>query len=106
MSDEQAPKIPDNAPWWSKAIEVVLHTGGVSLLLILFWMGQKAGWIPDPTYDELQEIKGHIIKSTILNQRIAEEMEKQSQQRQLWCVKKATTNDEKEACFPKVKGDH
>lgn len=102
MSEDSKPAIPDNAPWWSKAIEVVIHTGGVSLLLVLFWMGQQAGWVPNPTNDALEEIKGHIIKSTALNQKIAEEMEKQSQQRQLWCVKKAKTDEEKEACFPKA----
>lgn len=121
MSDEQQPTIPENAPWWSKAIEVVLHTGGISLLLVLFWMGQQAGWIPNPMADELKEVverldkvdagmlkindgmqqdAGHAIRHDSTTQQMIEHLSAVSKRDQMRCVLDAKTDQEKKACFP------
>ena len=100
MGDEQQPSIPDNAPWWAKSIGFVGKTFGISALILGFYMGQSAGLIPNPTVDELQEIKGHIVQSNAVNQEIIKALKEQNQQRQMRCVIKAKTDDEKKACFP------
>ena len=62
MSEPTSPQIPDNAPWWSKAIEMVIHTGGISLLLVMFWMAQQAGWVPNPVEQRLGDLENSQMK--------------------------------------------
>lgn len=114
MSNEPTPTIPDNAPWWSKAIEVAIHTGGVSLLLVLFWMGQQAGWIPNPVVDTLaeaverlgkiqegmQQDAGHAIRHDTTMQEMVKHLDESMKRDQLRCILRATTDQEKKACFP------
>lgn len=107
MSEEPKPVIPDNAPWWAKGILVVGHTFGVSAIILGFYLGQSVGIIPNPVEDRLaaiedkldkgsgqqQEIMGLVVQSTAM-------LKEQNQQRQVWCVLKAKSDDEKKACFP------
>lgn len=119
MSDDK-PTIPDSAPWWSKAIEVAIHTGGVSLLLVLFWMGQQAGWIPNPVEEELKELRaevtagfqyvkdgmqqnaGHDIRHDATMQEMVKHLDESMKRDQMRCILRAATDDEKKACFPSV----
>lgn len=86
---------------------------GAIALILAFYMGQDAGWIPNPTVAELketnkalQEIKGQgIIHDTSMKEltRAVEEHGQQlSEQRKAWqkrCVMRATTEQEKQECF-------
>src|SRR5574338_654547 len=121
MSESPSPQIPDNAPWWSKAIEMVIHTGGISLLLVMFRIAQQAGWVPNPVeqrlvdlensqtkiLEGLQQNAGGTIRHDATMQELikavqdqARQMEEGEKRRQMWCVIRAKTDDEKKACFP------
>lgn len=110
MSDEdQKPSIPDNAPWWVRGILAVGHAFGVSAILLAFYLGQSAGVIPNPVEEELQEIKGVTIRHAAAMQALVQVVEEQgkhlaqeSKERQMRCVLRAKTEDEKRACFPSV----
>lgn len=90
---------------------------GAIALILAFYMGQDAGWIPNPTVSELkeinkalQEIKGQGIQhdSTMkeLTKAVDEQGEQLSEQRKSWqkrCVMRAKTDQEKEACYAEGK---
>jgi hypothetical protein len=80
-------------------------TFGIPTLLLGFYFAQNAGWIPNPVAEELQEIKGVILQSSATNQEIIKALKEQNQQRQMRCVIKARTDDEKKACFPSKRDD-
>ncbi len=110
MSDEQKEHIPENAPWWARGIMAVGHAFGVSAILLGFYMGQSAGIIPNPVESELQEIKGVTIRHDAAMQALVKAVEVQGQQlaqdareRQMRCVLRAKTEDEKRVCFPHSK---
>lgn len=104
MSDIQEP-LPPNAPWWASAVRSTAMTFGIPTLLLGFYFAQNAGWIPNPVAEELQEIKGVILQSSATNQEIIKALKEQNQQRQMRCVIKARTDDEKKACFPSKRDD-
>lgn len=113
MSDEQKTTIPDNAPWWAKSIGFVGQTFGVSALILAFYMGQSAGLIPNPVAEELQEIKGVTLQHDASMKELVKVVEEQGRQladenksRQMRCVLRAKTDEEKKSCFPAMKGDH
>lgn len=118
MSDTQqpTPSIPDSAPWWAKGILAVGHAFGVSAILLAFYLGQSAGVIPNPVEERLEKIEagmqqdaGHAIRHDTTMQEMVKAVQEQTRhleesakQRQMWCVMKAKTDDEKKACFPAV----
>lgn len=97
--------LPPNAPWWAAAVRSTAMTFGIPTLLLGFYFAQNAGWIPNPVAEELQEIKGVILQSAATNQEIIKALKEQNQQRQMRCVIKAKTDDEKKACFPSKRDD-
>lgn len=114
MSDD--PKLgatlPDNAPWWARGIISVGHAFGVSAILLAFYMGQSAGLIPNPVEQELQEIKGVTIQHDAAMKELVRAVEEQGRQlaedakaRQLRCVLRAKTDEDKKACFPSKERD-
>jgi len=90
---------------------------GAIALILAFYMGQDAGWIPNPTVSELkeinralQEIKGQGIQHDTTMRELTKAVEEQgdqlAEQRKSWqkrCVMRATTNQEKEACYTEGK---
>ncbi len=110
MSEEQKPDIPESAPWWVKGIMAIGHAFGVSAILLAFYLGQSAGVIPNPVEEELaevkkelQEVKGTLVQGTASIKEIVTAIEDQNRQRQLNCVLRAKTDDEKRTCLAQVK---
>lgn len=117
------PQQSSNAPWWTSGLLEVGKAFGVSAIILAFFLGQSAGWIPNPMEDrihdletetaaykeatqkELQEIKGSIVQGNAVNQEIIKALKEQNQERQMRCVMKAKSDDEKKSCFPKLKDD-
>ena len=110
MSDESKVEIPDNAPWWARGIMAIGHAFGVSAILLAFYLGQSAGVIPNPVEEELievkkelQEVKGTLVQGTASIKEIVTAIEDQNKQRQLNCILRAKTDDEKRTCLSQVK---
>jgi len=106
MSDQQ-PASNQPAPWWDQTIMRVGSTFGVPTLLVGYFLLQGAGVIPNPVQEELVELRGEIqeLKGAVLQQgtgmqEIGKQMARDSERRQMWCVMRAKTDDEKKACFP------
>ena len=109
MNEQIPPTIPDNAPWWAKGIIAVGHAFGVSAILLGFYIGQSAGIIPNPVEERLTAIEaamqqdaGHAIRHDATMQEMVRHIEESTKREQMKCVLKATTDDEKKACFPYV----
>ena len=110
MSDEQKESIPSNAPWWDQTIMRVGSTFGVPTLLLGYYLAQDGGFIKNPVAQELQELKmemqelkGVVVQQGLSMRNMSEQMAKDSENRQMRCVLRAKTEDEKKACFPSVK---
>lgn len=113
MSDQQ-PQTNQTAPWWDQTIMRVGSTFGVPTLLVGYFLMQGAGIIPNPLQDqmeelqkemkdlreEMQELKGAVLQQGSSMQEIGKQMARDAERRQMWCVMKAKTDDEKKACFP------
>lgn len=110
MSDEQKESIPSNAPWWDQTIMRVGSTFGVPTLLLGYYLAQDAGMIKNPVAEEMkelrnqmQELKGVVVQQGLSMKTMSDQMAKDSENRQMRCVLRAKTEDEKKACFPSVK---
>lgn len=113
MSDQQ-PDTNQSAPWWDQTIMRVGSTFGVPTLLVGYFLLQGAGVIPNPVQDqlaelhdenvdlkkEMQELKGAVLQQGTAMQEIGRQMARDAERKQMWCVMKAKTDDEKKACFP------
>lgn len=107
MPDEQP---NSQAPWWDQTIMKIGSTFGVPTLLLGYFLAQNAGVVPNPVETELeniraemQELKGAVVAGTSSMKEIVKVMDEQRQQRQMRCVVKAKTEQEKLACFPAKK---
>lgn len=107
MSDAPTPTIPDNAPWWAKGIVAIGHAFGISAILLAFYLGQSAGLIPNPVEDRLAAIEagmqqdaGHAIRHDATMQEMVKHLDESLKRDQLRCILRATTDQEKKACFP------
>lgn len=107
MSDEERPTIPSNAPWWDQTIMRVGSTFGVPTLLLGYYLAQDGGFIKNPVVEEMaelrtemQELKGAVIQQGASMKNMSEQMARDSENRQMRCVLRAKTEDEKRACFP------
>lgn len=90
---------------------------GAIALILAFFLGQDAGWINNPTVNELKEIKQEIqqVKGQVIQhdatmkeltkavESQGEQLEEEAKKRQMRCVLRAKTEEEKKACFPKGK---
>ena len=113
MADEQPGSIGkalDEMPWWVKAVALIGNTFGIPTVLIGFYLAQDAGMIKNPVADELQEIKGITLQHDASMRELVKAVEEQGRQmadeaknRQMRCVLRAKTEDEKRACFPNGK---
>lgn len=111
MSDQQSNQnsvgqMVDGAPWWFKAGLTMYLTVGLPTCLMVWDKLQEAGYIPDPTRDaiiemkkELEEFKGLLVQGNAALNNIKESNQKAEERRQMWCVMKAKSDDEKKACF-------
>jgi len=102
----------DGMPWWVKAALVVYNTAGLPTLLLVYYLLQDSGVIPNPVDKRLaviegqqQETAGAIVQGNATNKEIIKALKEQNQQRQMRCVIKAKTDDEKKSCFPNTKGE-
>lgn len=112
MSDPQ--QVP--TPLLDGVIKFGKEFGAIALILG-FYLGQEAGWIGNPVEvklseisKEIQEIKGQGIQHDATMKELTravesqgEQMEEESKKRQMRCVLRAKTEDEKKSCFPQVK---
>lgn len=115
MSEEQQGSLANTVnelPWWVKAVVVVGNTFGFPVIMLAYYLAQDAGVINNPVEERLraiegqqQEMKGVIVQGNATNKEIIQALKDQSQQRQMRCVIKAKTEDEKRACFPSKKSD-
>ncbi len=110
MADEPKETIQNNAPWWDQTIMKVGSTFGVPTLLLGYYLAQDAGLIKNPVVEtmqalktEMQELKGVVVQQGLSMKNMSEQMAKDSENRQMRCVLRAKTEDEKKACFPSVK---
>lgn len=86
---------------------------GAIALILAFYMGQDAGLIGNPTaekmeaiHKELQEIKGQNVQHNFTMQELTravesqgEQLEEEAKKRQIKCVLRATTPEERKACM-------
>jgi len=107
MSEQPQPQQPTTAPWWDQTIMKVGSTFGVPTLLVGYFLLQGAGVIPNPVQEkleellgEMQELKGAVVQQGTGMQEIGKQMARDSERRQMWCVMRAKTDEEKKACFP------
>lgn len=109
MSDEKE-NIQSAAPWWDQTIMKVGSTFGVPTLLLGYYLMQDAGIIKNPVAEtmqalktEMQELKGVVVQQGLSMKNMSDQMEKDSEDRQMRCVLRAKTEDQKKACFPSAK---
>lgn len=90
---------------------------GAIALILAFYMGQDAGWVPNPTVTELkeinralQEIKGQGIQHDASMKELTKAVDglggqfsEQRKSAQKRCVMRAKTDQEKEACYAEGK---
>lgn len=100
----------DKAPWWDQTIMRVGSTFGIPTLLLGYYLAQDAGVIKNPVVQdlkdirgEMQELKGAVLQQGLSMKTINEQMAKDAERRQMWCVMKAKTDEEKKSCFPGAK---
>lgn len=100
----------DAMPEWLKAVMLFGNTFGVTALILAFYLAQDAGILDNPIAKELQELKGLSIKHETTMQELTRQVEEQGRQleeeakgRQMRCVMRAQTDQEKKACFPNNK---
>lgn len=108
MPDDQTNNT--QAPWWDQTIMKVGSTFGVPTLLLGYYLAQDSGFLKNPIADEMkalrtemQELKGVVLQQGASMKNMSEQMAKDSENRQMRCVIRAKTEDEKKACFPSVK---
>lgn len=98
----------DSMPAWMKAVMLFGNTFGFPALMVGYYLLQDAGVIGNPTVKELQEIKGITIQHDAAMRELTRHVEEQGRQledeaksRQMRCVMRAKTDEEKRSCFPK-----
>src|SRR5574343_1769228 len=110
MSDEQ-PKTLESAiagmPWCVTTGMLFANTFGFPILMVAYLLAQDAGVIRNPVADKaesidkpLQELKGTMIQHDASMRQIIAAMEDEARTRQVRCVLRAKTDEEKKACFP------
>lgn len=86
---------------------------GAIAIILAFYMGQDAGYIANPTAErlaaiekEMQEIKGQNIQHNFTMQELTkavesqgEQLEEEAKKRQIKCVLRASTPEERKACM-------
>ena len=97
----------DAMPVWMKAVMLFGNTFGITALILAFYLAQDAGIIDNPTAKGLQELKGLTIQHEASMRELTRHIEEQARQlqdeakgRQMRCVLRAQTEQEKKACFP------
>lgn len=110
MSEEPKESAVNAAPWWDQTIMRVGSTFGVPTILLGYYLAQDGGFIKNPVAEgindlktEMQELKGVVVQQGLSMRNMSEQMAKDSENRQMRCVLRAKTEDEKKACFPAVK---
>ena len=96
----------------------------VLALIVGFWMGQDAGWVPNPvaerlgkieqtiatlnkdTNEAIQEVKGQNIQHDSTMKELTkavesqgEQLEEEAKKRQIKCVLRAATPEERKSCM-------
>lgn len=96
----------DGMPGWMRALMLFGNTFGLPALILGFYLAQDAGVIGNPTTKELQELKGLVIQHEASMRELTKAVETQAshlaesaKERRMRCVLRATTEDEKKACF-------
>jgi hypothetical protein len=111
---ETTTELPSQTPWHIQAMLKVGMTFGVPFLIVAFYLSQEAGWVPNPTAIEMakmegqvEELKGlsllHEFSMKELARVVGEqtsELKSMREERRMKCVLRATTPDQKRACFP------
>lgn len=102
-------KAIDQMPWWVQAMLLVGSTFGMPVVILGFYMAQDAGLVGNPVADRLEEVKGAMIQHQAVMQDLTHAVERQGEQlvteargRQMRCVIRATTPEQKRACFPAI----
>lgn len=100
----------DGAPWWVKAGLTIYMTVGLPVSLVVWDKLEEAGIIPNPMVTELEELRGEMqeLKGAVIQQGaslkdVAGHLAKEQESRQMRCVMRAQTEQEKRACFPNNK---
>ena|SRR3990167_1202160 len=113
MSDTTTP-LPEQTPWHIQAMLKVGMTFGVPFLIVAFYLSQEAGWVPNPMAMEMAKMEGELeqIKGLSINHEFAmkeltrvvgeqtSELKTMREERRMKCVLRATTPEQKRACFP------
>jgi hypothetical protein len=117
MADESKVEIPDSAPWYAKTgMQVAVNFGVPTLILmmvIVFWFAREMGWAPNPVEDRLKAIEaglqqnaGGVIRHDATTQEMVKAVQLQNdrweqseKRRQVWCVNRAKTDEERKACI-------
>lgn len=96
----------ERMPWWVQAVLFVAMTFGVPTVVLMFHYAQDAGYVNNPVASHLEQIDGSLEEMKGLSLRheqttreMVRVMEADAQRRQKRCVLRATTTQEKEACF-------
>lgn len=106
----------DQQPVSNSLIDGVIKFGkefGAIALILAFYMGQDAGLIGNPTAEklveierELQQIKGQNIQHDATMKELTkavesqgEQLEEEAKKRQIKCVLRANTPEERKACM-------
>ena len=96
----------DKMPWWVQVLLFVGSTFGVPTAIVMFYLAQAAGWVPNPVIEgmdtlqgEVQELKGLSLRHEETTRHMGETIRTEIEKRKKRCVMRARTPQEKEACF-------
>jgi hypothetical protein len=118
MSDETTPvgalaQVVNKIPWWAQIALLVGMTFGVPTIMLGIDKAQDIGLLDNPvakSYDELtaaqqagtkamEELKGVVVQQGETNKQIIKALEEQNRHKQLRCVNKAKSDDERAKCL-------